>query len=141
MSANYYPIYAENRDKTPVSHQKTYEFDLESSYQSIQFYDSEGYLTTITVTRSRSLVGERNVFVSNAQLQLSFTILIQNDVIIDAYNQHYHASTWIVTGDSLVVNSGSQATYTVQCHQLMLYFSKYAQANISNGKLSISSNL
>ncbi len=134
-------INAENKEEISLPSIQTFEFDLDSSYQSRQFYDNEGYLTTITVIKPKSAAEERHVFVSNVHLTLSYTVLIQNNRIVDAYNQSYQANTWTVDNDSLIVNSNTRATYTVQCHYLSIHYSKYAQANLNNGVLTVTSNL
>jgi len=119
---------------------QTFEFDLDSSYQSRQFYDNEGNLVTISISRTRSSSNERIISYTSIKLSMSYKILIDNNRITNAYDPSYSTSYWDVTSSNLSVDSSAQATYTLTCKKLLLTTTKWLRANIENGSLVITSH-
>jgi len=114
-------------------------FDLDATYQEKKFYDSNGILTIISVQSSR-LSGEKTISMSNTYLSMSYKIMVNNNIITNAYDGSYSTTYYSVSGESLTVDSNTQATYSLTCKVLLVTVNKYLRANISNGSIVVSHN-
>ena len=119
------------------SKEKTFNFDLSMKYQKYSFIDEDGLLTTVSI---RGSAGERTISYLNNKIRASFKVFIDNNIITSAYDKNCSSDWWTITNDVLVKNSNYQVTYTISLKRLFLSTTRYLQANLSNGSLSVTFN-
>lgn len=132
------PVLAEDSAQKESIPEATITLSADSGEEKeLQFYDSEGFLTTLSVSVT-SVSGEKQISLTNAKISMSFKIYIVGGNIIDAYGAQYRVAKGItVTGSSLSKDSSKQATYYVYCHTLLSSATRWLRANISTGELVV----
>ena len=112
-------------------------FDLSTERQEYVFIDHEGLPTRITILNRGS---EHIISMTNAKISLSFKIYVSGSTITNAYDGTYSSSYWNITPVSLLVDSSTQATYTVNCKRLLISTQRYLRANLVDGSIVVSHN-
>ena len=141
VTFNSIPVNAEDTFETCINdNAESIYFEGNSPYQSYQYYEPDGTLTTITIlSNTKSLSGEKTITYSHPHLNMSFKIYISDNKITGAYGATYSSNLYTILSSVLTIDSNTQATHTLTCVSITT-FHKYLRVNINSGQLVITHN-
>lgn len=113
------PVQAQSQD-TNEQVLITAAFSLEEDgVQEVTFYDGEGNLTTLSVTKQTPLTrsisnGTYNINSNNKYYSMSYMIDVSSQLITKAYNKNYKFLSVNVKSDELTLDSSVCASYVIK---------------------------